>query len=298
MPDQVLDEKKEAGIDRWRPETEENMSLFTVNRSLCKGDGKCSLICPVGIIAMDEDQGIPVPVDCAEERCIHCGHCVAICPHGAFSLDTMPVEKCLKLPAGWNLSVAQVEYLLKGRRSIRVFKEEPVDRAILEKMIDIARYAPSGTNRQPVRWMIIHDPARVNAIAQETIEYMKTMIKNNSPMAVSLKFENLVAGWENGRDFICRRAPHLVLAYGLKDDMIASGSCMIAGAYFELAALPHGVGTCWAGYAQMAINAWPAAQEIVKMSKKSNCFAAFLAGYPRVGYSRIPLRNDAKIIWR
>jgi nitroreductase/NAD-dependent dihydropyrimidine dehydrogenase PreA subunit len=273
------------------------VSLFTVDKSICKKDGSCARVCPVGIIGLDA-QGFPVPVEGAGERCIDCGHCVAVCPHGALALGSMSPGQCARLPGGWNLSVPQVEYLLKGRRSIRVFKKDVVDRAVIEYMIDIARYAPSGINQQPVRWAVLHDAEKVRKLAQETISWMKSLIAEKSPMAESFKFANLVSGWEQGRDFICREAPHMVFTYALKDDMIAPGACTIAGSYFELAALPHGVGTCWAGYAQMAVNRWPAAQDIVNISKKCACFGAFLVGYPRYAYSRIPLRNPPKILWR
>lgn len=275
----------------------ERMSLFTVDRSLCKGDGRCAQVCPVGLIVMNEE-GIPVPVEGAGERCINCGHCVAVCPHAALSLETMPASDCSVLPAGWDLTVDQVERLLKGRRSIRLFKPDSVERPVIERMIDTARYAPSGTNRQPVRWVVVHETQKVAAIAQETISWMRSLIKEKSPMAEALRFENLVAGWDAGKDFICRNAPHLVLLYGIKDDMIAQGSCVIAGEYFELAALPHGIGTCWAGYAQMALNQWPPAAGIVNISKKCACFAAFLIGYPLYAYARIPQRNDPDITWR
>ncbi|HOU36166.1 MAG TPA: 4Fe-4S binding protein, partial [Candidatus Omnitrophota bacterium] len=78
------------------------MSLFTVDALLCKGDGRCCQVCPVGIIAMDS-KGYPVAVAGAEERCINCGHCVAVCPHGALSLKSMAASDCALLPQGWNL---------------------------------------------------------------------------------------------------------------------------------------------------------------------------------------------------
>ncbi|MFA6383735.1 MAG: nitroreductase family protein [Candidatus Omnitrophota bacterium] len=273
------------------------MSVVIVDKSICRKDGICARVCPVGVITMDE-QGFPILAEGAEDRCIKCGHCAAVCPHMALSLGSDPRSERLKLPAGWNLSISQVEYLLKGRRSIRVFKEDPVERAAIEDMIDIARYAPSGINRQPVRWVVVHDTDKVRQIARETIAWMKALLKEGSPMAASFKFGDLVAGWEKGKDFICRQAPHMVLTYALNDDVTAPVACTIAGAYFELAALPHGVGTCWAGYAQMALNRWPAAQEIVNISKKCGCFSAFLVGYPRFNYVGIPARNDPKITWR
>jgi len=83
---------------------------------------------------------------------------------------------------------SQVEYFLKGRRSIRVFKKDIVEPSVIERVIDSARYAPSGINRQPVRWVILHDTAKVKELARETIEWMKQLISDESPMAESLGF--------------------------------------------------------------------------------------------------------------
>ena len=83
------------------------MSLFTVDKAKCKGDGKCALVCPVQIIGMDEKSRVPYPIDGAEELCINCGHCMAVCPPGALSLKTMSPQDCLALKEGWKLTPEQ-----------------------------------------------------------------------------------------------------------------------------------------------------------------------------------------------
>ena len=47
------------------------------------------------------------------------------------------------------------------RRSCRRFKQDPIPRADLERMIDAGRYAPTGYNRQSIRFAIIDSPAKV-----------------------------------------------------------------------------------------------------------------------------------------
>ena len=58
------------------------MSLFTINSRLCKRDGICVQECPLGIIEIRKKGDFPSPVEKAEEICIRCGHCVAVCPAG------------------------------------------------------------------------------------------------------------------------------------------------------------------------------------------------------------------------
>jgi nitroreductase/ferredoxin len=274
------------------------MSLFTVDQSSCKKDGICSVECPMKIIRLDENSKFPVPISGREELCINCGHCVAVCPYGAISLGSMPVGQCPELPSGWNLTPQQVEYFLKGRRSIRVYKNDPVERQLLEKILDFARYSPSGINRQPVRWLIIYDNGKVRELAKLTIEWMRLLIKDNSPIASSLRMNDLVDYWDKGEDRICRGAPHLAIAYGLKDDITAQGSATIALTYLELSALAFNLGTCWAGYVQMAVNMYPPARELTGISQRCDCLGAMMVGYPRFKYARIPLRKQADIKWK
>ncbi|MDD5194849.1 MAG: nitroreductase family protein [Candidatus Omnitrophica bacterium] len=273
------------------------MSLFTINKEKCKGDGACVMECPLGLIVMDANAHVPVPREGAESVCINCGHCVAVCPHGAFSLALMPVEECRELSAGWNLSAQKIETFFKGRRSVRIYKKDIVPRETFEKLIDIARYAPSGINRQPVRWIVIHDPAQVQKIADETINWMRSLVNEQSPMAQSLHMQSLIDAWEKGKDLICRQAPHLILTYALKDDMTASGACTIATTYLELAAVSFGLGTCWAGYVNMALNFWPNAKKLAGIPAKASCFSVMMIGYPKLPYFRVPLRNPSRITW-
>lgn len=49
------------------------------------------------------------------------------------------------------MSIAAVESAISGRRSIRAFRPDPVDAALVERLLDVAARAPSGTNMQPWR---------------------------------------------------------------------------------------------------------------------------------------------------
>jgi nitroreductase len=47
--------------------------------------------------------------------------------------------------------------LIKNRRTVRKFKAEAVDTAILEELVDIARVSPSAANLQSLKYAIITD---------------------------------------------------------------------------------------------------------------------------------------------
>jgi nitroreductase/NAD-dependent dihydropyrimidine dehydrogenase PreA subunit len=272
------------------------MSLFVVDQAKCHRDGICAQECPGGLIKMN-DQG-PIPVDDAKQRCINCGHCVAVCPYGALSLRKMPVEQCPPSPKNWRLKPEQVEPFLKGRRSIRVYKDQNVEREIMMKIVDMARYAPSGVNFQPVRWLVVHDRQEVKRLAGVVVDWMRSAVRDQLPVAQMLGMNRLISAWDAGYDPICRNAPHLVVAYAHQQDRTAPGACPIALTYLELAALPYGVGTCWAGYFQLAATMSPAVQAALALPEGHQSYGAMMIGYPKFEYQRIPLRNEAQVMWR
>jgi nitroreductase len=46
-----------------------------------------------------------------------------------------------------------------------VYKDKSVDKAELNKLINIARYAPSGHNLQPVEWLVLGDKAELKRLS-------------------------------------------------------------------------------------------------------------------------------------
>jgi len=45
--------------------------------------------------------------------------------------------------------------LLKSRRSIRKYKQQPIEEEKIEKCLEAARWAPSAMNRQPWEFIIV-----------------------------------------------------------------------------------------------------------------------------------------------
>lgn len=64
---------------------------------------------------------------------------------------------------------------IAGRRSIRKFKDTPVSRETISKLLNAAIQAPSGKNRQPWRFVVVRQGKRTEMvrIMRETIEGLK-----------------------------------------------------------------------------------------------------------------------------
>lgn len=271
------------------------MSLFEVDRKKCAGDGICAAVCPIGIIEFKDKT--PKPVVDAEQRCISCGHCVAFCPTGALSHRTMRPEECRPLNRGLNVSREQAGQFLTSRRSIRVYETKEVERSTIEALIDIARYATTGVNSQPVKWMVISG-AEVPRLSGLVIDWMRFVIEKQPEKAASMKLDRVVARWEEGKDFVCRDAPHVLVAHAPKEMISASTSCTLALAYLELTAMVFGLGACWAGYFHAAAAFWPPMQQALALPDAEQVFGAMMLGYPKYRSHRIPLRKTPAISWR
>ena len=137
------------------------MDLLTIDPNKCKRDGICVSICPLRLIEQRDPESIPGSITKAEELCVECGHCVAVCPHGALSHQNMPSKSCPRYEKDLQLSPEHVEHFLRSRRSIRSYTDQKIDREVLTQLIHIARHAPSGHNYQPVKWHVIYNSAEV-----------------------------------------------------------------------------------------------------------------------------------------
>ncbi|MFW6154621.1 MAG: nitroreductase family protein [Planctomycetota bacterium] len=118
-----------------------------------------------------------------------------------------------------------VREAIRKRYSVRKYKDQPVDDAMLAEVLEAARLAPSGSNRQPWKFVVVRD-ADLRAKLVDAC---------------------------NGQGFV-GTAPVVIAACGtLPDRMMA---CDVAGDPVDVAiAIDHmtlraaelGLGTCWIG---------------------------------------------------
>lgn len=112
--------------------------------------------------------------------------------------------------------------LIKNRRSVREFTEERINEDLIEKILDAGRWAPSGLNNQPWKFIIIRDQNTINEVAKYT-KYKDTISSSKLLIVVFLDKEN---------------------SYSYVKDIQAIGACIQNMLLFihEL-----GLGACWVG---------------------------------------------------
>lgn len=273
------------------------MRHIIVDQKKCRHDGICTAVCPMSIIEMKAGS-VPCLVPGLEDICISCGHCVAVCPHGALSLDEMKVADCPPVKAELKLGSGQAEQLFRSRRSIRTYSSKVVEREKLTGLIDTARYAPTGTNSQQVQWLVINSREQLHVLAGEIIDMLRYLIKEGHPLTKAYRLERSIAAWEAGKDPVLRGAPALIVAHAPKSYPLAQVDSTIALTFLDLAAPTVGLGTCWAGFFMMAAAQWPALQQALALPAGNACCGALMIGYPEFEYHRMPTRKEAAISWR
>ena len=269
-------------------------TIIKVDESLCIGCGSCIRACPGALITKKD---FPVPIENSWDLCIDCGHCVAICPTEAMHQRSMSPEDCepidIHLIPQWD----RVRQYLTSRRSVRMFIKKSIEKEKIEQLLDVARFAPNGANRQVIRWIVINDMEKVHQIAQMTIDWMKAVKEKNPALYAEANLEIFVSAWDGHQDRISRGAPCIIMAAALKDERTAPPAAMIAIAQIQLAAPALGLGTTFTGSINTAAQGYPPMIKLLDIPEGFIPFGTFVIGYPAERYLRIPTRKPVDAIW-
>lgn len=272
------------------------MSLLNIDKERCKRDGICAKECPTKIIRFTDDK-FPTLVENAEEYCLNCGHCVAVCPHGALTLNQIGLDEFPLIEKDMLPNSEAIKHFLRSRRSIRTYQKKAVSHELLAELIDLGRFAPTGSNKQQVHWKVFEDTNKIHHLSSLVIDWVKLMVKNIPDENTVDRMARLVTSWENGIDRIVHGAPHLIVTHAPSNQPSAPSDCVIAMTYLELYAFSKGLGTCWAGYLTSAANGYAPLVEALGIPKGHKCFGAVMLGYPQYEYHRIPTRNAPLVTW-
>lgn len=283
--------------------------------------------------------------------CLACHNCDAICPQGALSMNTfyridegrwataldIPMDVKDGLPNPLRLSspvpfedieskITPTEKVIYTRRSVRVFKKDPVPRELIERVLEAGRFAPTAGNCLGVKFIVITDKGLMKELSDATVAFLGKIVsvfREKSPGKNIIK-RLLTLIFANGTDprpnaaitGVCSPqfgdgdpidvffgAPCAIMvvphALHISDKELGMG---IACQNMVLAAHSLGLGTCYVGLVTNTIN--KDFKSKAKFKKRLGLSWPFdkpamflLMGYPAVHTDRAVTRDFPPVEW-
>ncbi len=286
--------------------------MINIDTKKCTRCGKCAEVCPALVIEVADDGAVAVN----KNSCIKCYHCVAICPETAVTCEEFPIGKFKELKEQEKAPVAYIEKMLMGRRSVREFKNKPVSREMLEKLIEIGAHAPTGHNSQAVEFSVVMDRELINSLDTRILKKFNKLISiAGSPLGeavvkmfagkkkaeelafASADIKRFLNSEGHGKLHIFRGAPVLIIAHSGADALTGKDDSVIAMSHIMFAAEAHGLGATWIGYLVGAARIDPALKKPLGVPSANTIQSAMILGWPKYSYKRIIPRKPAKVNW-
>lgn len=271
------------------------MGFITIDESKCNKDELCVKECPFVLLRMNKETGFPEMVPGGEDACLVCGHCLAVCPTGALDHSRTPLNACPSIKKDLDIELDHAVQFLRSRRSIRFFKDRPVERETLQRLIEIARYAPTASNAQPVKWIVHDDRDKIRELSRLTVEWMRKVVEKYPAEAGYMPL--IIGAWDMGFDAVLRQAPVVVTAYAHKSANNGLVDVSLALSYLDLAAPKMGLGGCWAGLLQAALINSKDVREAMGLPEDHPHHYPIMLGRPKFKYHRLPERKTPVITW-
>lgn len=281
--------------------------------------------------------------------CIACHDCQAVCPQealvfphfynveeGRFAYDFDYPEVGQGFPNPLQLDkpvplseigdkLTGVEKVLYSRRSVRVYKDQPVPKELISRVIEAGRFAPSAGNCQGWKFVVVTDRKLLQDLSDSSLKFLaiftklyqgrglgRTMLKkalafikpnsiDQRPMAAIQG--SLAPRFGEGMAHCMFHAP--VAIFLLKHSLHISEPELgmgILGQNMVLAAHSLGLGTCYVGFVANALNLDPITK--MKFGKKlglawpySSVSIVITLGYPAVQVDKPVDREFPKVNW-
>jgi nitroreductase/NAD-dependent dihydropyrimidine dehydrogenase PreA subunit len=275
------------------------MPKIIIDQEKCNHCGLCVALCNSGNVYMQKNDTVQVA---NIENCWFCGHCVAVCPtdaidHSQFLLDDCPPIASAVLPSLENMVEA-----FRERRSTRIYKGKPVSRETVQALIEIAEYVPSADNAQPVDWLVFDDSDLIEELSQQTVTAFEEKLdqgrKNMSAIVEDIQdFERILHQKSQGLDPIFFKAPVLLIAHVPVEDSFGRDDATYAAYNLILAAQRMGLGSCLIGYFIYALENSDQLRRHLGLSDNRRVEVALVIGYPKYKFRRTVPRRSMEIIW-
>ena len=313
----------------FRPENV-HMGKLKADQEKCNHCGLCIENCLFRSWEMDENN---VPRMKENWACFSCFNCMVACPVNAISIvepyhvdsgfyATLPHPLPVKMPLEprdaegnpdkWNA----IERVVFTRRSVRNFKDTPVPESIIRRVLEAGRFAPSGGNSQPWKFIVITNKALIDEMNEAAFDILNKLytiyMDDEAVKNLALQYEaNPTPGsWDPriilggiGTNVVERINPVLlgapVVILIAADSRAIGGPQMqvgICGQNMVLVAHSLGIKATWVGFVS-AVNGVPSIMEKLGLRDPFSITTSVVLGYPRFKQEGVVPRQFRPITW-
>ena len=160
---------------------------------------------------------------------------------------------------------------IRQRYSVRAYQEKPVEAETLRRVLEAGRLAPSGSNSQPWRFVVVQDADRRQALCKAAKDQAFVAA---APVVIAVVGMN----------------PEKVMSCEIPGDPV---NCAIAIDHMTLAAVAEGLGTCWIGaFIQ------DEARKVLGVPESLRVIELLTLGYPAVDpHAKVRKDFDEVVCW-
>ena len=281
--------------------TEKFNVMPVINLERCTKCLKCEKDCPSNAITIETGE--------ISNSCIHCGHCVAICPEMAVRPDFGDVF----LLQPHTVTPKDFRNLTSGIRSCRSYLAKDVPDAVLLQLVENMKHYPSASNARPLQISIVRSKEKVKLLNDLTAEalirlfslvcspWISPFIRIFAP-SINIKklkrYKELFIERQKTNDSqICHHAPAVLLFHGESSKTgMAEADANIWATYTSIFANTLGLGTCFNGFIVKAMGKKSKLNPQFKVPANHQVYASLLVGYPKVKFRNETSRQSPIVV--
>ncbi|OJW56459.1 MAG: hypothetical protein BGO55_26590 [Sphingobacteriales bacterium 50-39] len=152
--------------------------------------------------------------------------------------------------------MTDTEMVIYERRAVRKYKDIPVERALIEQLLDAGRMAPSAMNRQPWRFYILNDKETIRAFSKEiaVIAFKDVLHSGKAGLRQAKKIVSDLLSFSHGidlhqlKDPVFYGAPVVIFITAPRGNEWAPLDIGMCSQNIMLAAKSHGLDSCPVGF--------------------------------------------------
>ena len=260
-------------------------AVIEIDTERCTGCMQCVQLCVTQAIDVVGGRAAP-----SARGCISCGHCAAICPVGAVKLPQYPQwDPEPYTSQRYDVDPDQLLRMMQFRRSIRRFTGEKVSRRQIDKLLQAGCAAPTGSNRQQVRYVVLDE--QLPQIEERIFASLARYAARRGREGMQRRYEDFLQDRQKDTLFYGGSQMIAVLAPQVVDGCLAAAN-------IELMAHAMGLGALYCGFAQCAIAENDALRAFFGVTDDLQLATCLVLGHPAVHYRRPAPKKPAEVVWR